>query len=302
MLTAFDWLRQCETGAELLATLEYLSALPELPADASELGPPFSALGGPCQRCRVYAPISTETPSGHAPHPLRRYCRHCQLILRRAEKLKAVSRHVILVWGYVNRLPRHLAQGTGFYQNHTLGKHIFGECRFLLALRRRQLKPWLQDLVLYDGPHLRGLLQIFPPAGSKTNQMGDLLRRINHHETRFGMDMLRVRFYSAPYQVYKPHLRDDKGMLTFEVTEFLNLLEMAAIFRTILLPAEQEALWKLLSLEDPTEQRFYWGRFWGYLNQEAKDMLDAWNIRQWSPHQIQLLYELVDYVAYYQEH
>ncbi|RME41744.1 MAG: hypothetical protein D6796_15440 [Caldilineae bacterium] len=298
MLTAFDWLRQAETGAELLATLEYLSTLPDLPTDRSELGPPFSALSGPCYRCRVYAPAYKK----HLPHPIKRYCRHCSLILKRAARLKAAARYIILIWGYVNRLPRQLRQETDSHQSTPFSQFILDEHHFLLVLHRRQLKPWLQDLVLYDGPHLRGLLQIFPPATSRTNQMGSLLRRINHHETHFGMGALRVRFYSAPHQVYKPYLRDDRGMLTFEVTEFLRLLEMAAIFQTILPPAEQKALRKLLSLENPTEQQFYWGRFLGYLQQEAKDMLDAWNIRHWSPHQIELLYELVNYVAYYQEY
>jgi hypothetical protein len=55
-----------------------------------------------------------------------------------------------------------------------------------------------------------------------------------------------------------------------------------------------------LNLEDTSEEQFYWGRFLGYLSQEAKDMLNAWRIRQWPKGRIELLYELVDYVAFYQ--
>jgi len=114
------------------------------------------------------------------------------------------------------------------------------------------------------------------------------------------MDQLRVRFFSAPHQILIPHARDKQGLLTFEVSEFLSVLEMAAVFRTILYPREQKALYELLNLEDTSEEQFYWGRFMGFLSQEAKDMLNAWRIRQWPKNRIKLLYELVDYVAFYQ--
>jgi hypothetical protein len=108
-----------------------------------------------------------------------------------------------------------------------------------------------------------------------------------------------VQFYAAPYQVMKVSLREQQDRLTFEVDEFLRLLELAAVFRTVLRPEEQQALYKLLKLNDPAEELFYWGRFLGYLSQEAKDMLNAWKIRQWSGSQVELLYELVEYVEFY---
>ena len=74
---------------------------------------------------------------------------------------------------------------------------------------------------------------------------------------------------------------------------------MAAIFRRLLYPEAQQALHDLLNLRDSSEEQFYWGRFLGYLNSEAKDMLSAWRIRQWPRDRIQLLYELVEYVAFY---
>jgi hypothetical protein len=48
-----------------------------------------------------------------------------------------------------------------------------------------------------------------------------------------------------------------------------------------------------------SEAQFYWGRFLGALNQEARDMLNAWKIRQWSKSRIDLLYELVENVGFY---
>jgi hypothetical protein len=53
-------------------------------------------------------------------------------------------------------------------------------------------------------------------------------------------------------------------------------------------------------VNDPAERQFYWGRFLGYLSQDVKDMLAAWNILQWSKNQVELLYELIDYVGFYQ--
>lgn len=110
------------------------------------------------------------------------------------------------------------------------------------------------------------------------------------------MDQLRVRFYSSPYQLLRPHTRERQGLLTFEVSEFLRLMEMAVVFRALLKPEEQQALHELLNLDDSIEERFYWGRFMGRLPHEAKDMLSAWRIRAWPKNRIKLLYELVDYV------
>jgi hypothetical protein len=298
MLTAFDWIRRCETGAELLATVEHLSVNPDLFADKMQLGPPFSALGGPCQRCWVYAPLDDAAARTNLPA---RYCRACQIILARAKKVGAISRRSIVIWGYVNRLPRYLIQGEGFYQKHILGKFVQDSNHFLLLMYRHQLKPWLQELALYDGPQLKGHLQIFPTVGHhKDATMGEFLCRAINLEGRFAMDQLRVRFYAAPYQLLVPHTRDKKGLLTFEAAEFLWLLEMAAVFRTMLRPEEQKMLQKLLKVNDPAERQFYWGRFLGYLSQDVKDMLAAWNILQWSKNQVELLYELIDYVGFYQ--
>jgi len=191
--------------------------------------------------------------------------------------------------------------GEGFDDYHVLGAYVHDENHFLLMMPRHELKPWLQELVIYHGSDLKGLIQILPTTGAgKGVNMGDVLCRAVYHEARFPMDQLRVRFFSAPHQILMPHTRDKQGLLTFEVSEFLSVLEMAAVFRTILRPQEQASLYELLNLEDTSEEQFYWGRFMGFLTQEAKDMLNAWRIRQWPRNRIKLLYELVNYVAFYQ--
>ena len=293
MLTNFDWLRRSRTGAELLATLEILAATPDL-FSAVTLGPPHTALDGSCLRCWLY-PRHREA----GPHIL--YCRPCQAILARARNLGLASRHATLVWGFVNRLPKQLAERQGFYAANVLASFVQDERHFLLVMRRHELKPWLQELVLYHGADLKGMIQLLPTmgAGDETG-MGDILSRVIHREADFSPDRLRIRFFSAAYQVIKLRARDREGILTFEVAEFLSLLEMAAVFRTLLQPDEQQALQQLLALDDAGEQQFYWGRFLGQVNQEVKDMLAAWQIRRWSQSRVKLLYELVDYVAFYQ--
>ena len=290
MLNTFDWLRRSRTGSELLATLKYFEQRPDFPVSDEQIGPPFSALTGPCQRCWLY-PRQAGQP----------YCATCQAILTSANRLGQTSRQAIIIWGYVNLLPRPIQNETGFYDVRPIGSYVHDERHFLLVLYHRDLKPCLQELVLYHGDELTGMLQVFPTMGAGEHiGMGDVVCRAVHQEAEFSKERLRVKFYADAIQVIRPRQRDRKGMLTFEVTDFLSLLEMAAVFRTILLPDEQKMLYELLHVDDTGEAQFYWGRLLGYLNQEAKDMLNAWKIRTWPASRIDLLYELVDYVAFYQ--
>jgi hypothetical protein len=291
MLSRFDWLRRSRTGAELLATLQYLEAHPELPSNGGELGPPPSALNGPCLRCWVYPRAATR--------PNARYCPTCQTILGEAWQMGTLARYAIVVWGFVNQLPKHLRSASSSRDSQILGAYVHDENHFLLVLYHLEIKPWLQELVIYHGADLKGLIQIFPTTGARDAGMGDLLCRVVHHEARFPMDRLRVRFFSTPQQVFAAHLYDREGVLTFEVTEFLSMLEMASVFRSILHPNEQENLRKLLEMGNTTAAQFYWGRFLGSLSQEARDMLDIWRIRQWSKPRINLLYELAENVGFY---
>ncbi|MDH7485341.1 MAG: hypothetical protein QHJ81_03595 [Anaerolineae bacterium] len=294
MLSGFDWLRRCRTGAELLATLYYLERKPGL-FNQEEIGSPHSALSGPCQRCWIYPRYA---PPGRKPS---RYCISCRAVLAHAYWLGHLSRQAVIIWARVNRLPKQLESGKGFSNSRVLGSYVHGQDHFLMAMPRRELKPWLQELLIYHGADLKGLIQILPTAGSGRGiSMADILCRAVHQEGRFSMDQLRVRFFSAPHQLFVPRERDRRGLLTFEVSDFLSLLEMAAVFRTLLRPEAQQALYELLNLDDASEEQFYWGRFLGFLSPEAKDMLSAWRIRQWPKDRIRLLYELVGYVAFYQ--
>ncbi len=288
MLSGFDWLRRSRTGAELLATLRYLSENPEALLTRTEIGSPHSATGGPCQRCWIYPRIEAGEP----------YCKDCSEILRRAHGLSTASRHAAVLWGFFNQLPAEILQWKGKNRSERLlGSYIHDANHFLIAMDRRELRPWLQDLTVYYGFDLRGILQIFPTTGAGTRTcMGDVLCRAVHWDIYLPMGQMHVRFYSAPYQLLNPRLRDLKGMLTFDLSDFLNLLEMAEIFRALLRPEEQQEFHDLLSIREKQESQFYWGRFLGRLEQRARDMLTAWKMKQWPKNRIKVFYELLDYV------
>ncbi len=301
MLTNFDWLRRSSSGAELLSTLRYFEANPDIFSanEVPPLGVPHSALGGPCQRCWIYPRefLAQDNASDTIESPL--YCRFCGPIKASASRLGTLSRKSIVVWAYVNQLPKQLKSGKGFQESKLSGSYVPDNNRFLLMMHRLQLKPWLRELIIYHGPDLKGLIQIFPTTGpGKETGMGDIISKAISHEAGFAMDRLRVRFYSGAYQIMRLRSREQQGILNFEASEFLNLLEMAAIFRKILRPEEQDMLYELLTIQDVGEEQFYWGRFLGYLNQEARDMLNGWRIRQWPKAQIKLLYELRDHVVF----
>lgn len=280
MLSPFDWLRRCDTGTELLATLRLLAEQPQFPEG---LGAPYSALQGPCQRCWIY-PRKTGG----------RYCTFCHAVRSFSIGLDRLSRRAVVIWCYLSQLPWELSTAQ---PEHSLGAYAHDLQHGLLMVERPCLKRWLQDLALSHGGNLQGVLQIFPTMGQGPKiGMGDVLSRAVHHETYLPHDQLWIRFYSAPYQIVQPHRRDESGLLTFTAAEFLSLLGMAEVFRAVLRPEEQRELQRLLAEDENEEQSFYWGRFARGLDRRARDMLDAWNVRQWSPQRIKLLYELIDYV------
>ena len=160
MLAPFDWLRLARSGPDLLATLHYLDAHPELPANGGELAPPRSALHQPCARCGLYPR-----------EPQRRFCAACQTILNWGHHLYPQARQITLVWGYVMQLPRQLRGGAPFPTGMTLHTFVHDEQHFLVVLSQKQLKPWLQELALYNGLELQGLLQVFPGRDRKSTRL-----------------------------------------------------------------------------------------------------------------------------------
>ncbi|MBN1352011.1 hypothetical protein JXJ21_21595 [candidate division KSB1 bacterium] len=288
MLSKFDWILRCRTGAELLATINYFKQNQSFSTDGAFADGPFSASQGACRRCYVYAPMKSD-------RKYFRFCPLCQSVLNDAYRLQRKTLNAMIIWGYVNQVPRRIYEYRA--SKYLYGVYIHDRQRFLVLLHRQHLKFLLSELVMYHGTDLQGLLQIFPALDKpQILSMGDYLTWAIHHESVLLHDQLWIRFYDLAKQLINPKYEEKKGMLTFTVSEFLRLLDMAEIFRVNLRPGEQQNLLELLKLKDPNEEQFYWGRFLGQLNQEAKDMLRAWKIRQWSENQITLLYKLIHYV------
>ena len=284
MLNSFDWIRLSHTGTELLATLKCLKEFIPKP---DSLGPPHSAIDSPCLRCWIYPRLPDSEGIEHL------YCQSCQLIIDRSHGMVYNIRRMTVIWGFVNILPRQLRDEKAFNVN-IIGSYIHDKNHFLLVIDRKYLKPWTEEIIIYNGSDMRGLIQIFPTTGVS---MGDMICRAMHQEANRPMDKLRVRFHSTPRKLLTPHIFDQKGILTFDISDFLSLLEMATIFRVLLKPEEQQMLHDILSIKDPLEEQFYWGRFQGNLNQKTKDMLNSWKLREWTKERIKLLYEIVDYVT-----
>lgn len=292
MQSAFDWLRRCHGGAELLATLELMRQPDFTFPSGDEIGPPHSALNGPCVRCWVF-PRQVELDG-------KWYCSTCARIMNRTRHHGYNSTRAVVVWAKLEPLPNNLREGCGFYAERAFNYYIHDRQHFLLVLPRHSVKDWLQELVLYHGNSLKGVIQFFPTVGSEaTLGIGEMICRLAHYESNLSMHKTYVRFFASAYQVMAAKTRERQGLLTFELDNFMALLDMATVFRKMLLPEEQELIRALLELDNPQEEMFYWGRFFGRLTPAQRDMLQAWQIRNWSKEQIKLLYELTDYVAIY---
>ncbi len=284
MPTAFDWIRRSENGAELIATIDAMNISPAPFQDETVMGEVACGIRGPCSRCWIYPRLP------EAPH-----CKTCHTIVTESGKLGPASRECLLIWGYVNAVPECLKQGVRPYQTRAI--HIRDASHFLAVVPGSGLASWLKEVLIHEGSDTRGALTIFPTTGKKnTFTMGDILCRAIQHDSRHPMDRLRIRFFSKPGQLKAPHLREQQGILTFEATEFMGLLEMATLFKSILRPKEREMVKEVSGLVDQNEKAFHWGRLMGALNIQARDLLADWKVRQWPQSRIKLLYELTEYV------
>jgi hypothetical protein len=288
MLTAFDWLRRCESGAELIAALDLIKSAPHLFHDVPGTGPPPFGIAGPCIRCWIYPRVA-----------LSLHCKICHAVLSAAAGLGSFSRHCMVIWGFVNFLPDPVKRDIDPQRGRFYRVYLLDGAHFLAVVKGHELTGWLREILLYHGSELKGLLSLFPTVGKGgLHTMGDILCRAIQQDSRFPMDRLRVRFFSRPHQLNNPHKREKEGMLTFESSEFLNLLEIATIFRSRLHPEEQQMVKEVVKLTNHREKAFYWGRLMGALNTEARDMLSAWRFRQWPEGRVNLLYELIDHVPF----
>lgn len=285
MLDAFDWLRRSENGAELIATIGALKPGAGLFLDEPKMGLPVHGIDGPCKRCWIFPRL-----------PGLSYCEVCHTIQTESRRLGSISRECLLIWGHVNFLPDSVKGVDDQNKTDVLAIFVQDENHFLTVIRGHGLNGWLREIILHHGSDLKGLFTIFPTTGKKqTFTMGDILCRVIHHDSRFPMDQLRIRFFSKPGQLKAPHLRENEGILTFEAAVFLGILEMAVAFRSRLNTKELEMVRGMIGLKDNNERAFYWGRMIGVLSIETRNMLSDWNFRQWPENKMKLLCDLAAY-------
>ena len=288
MLNTFDWLRRSENGAELITAMDAVGTDADFFHEGSRIGQPVHGINGPCTRCWIFPRLSDLF-----------HCKICNTIVSESRKLGKVSRKCLLVWGYVNFLPDNVKQNDDLRENKARSIFIKDETHFLAIVNGYDLTGWLREIILHHGSALKGLLTVFPTTGKKqTFTMGDILCRAVHYDSRFPMDRLRIRFFSRPGQLKVPHLREKQGILTFEPSEFINLLEMATLFKSRLRPEEQGMIKEIIGIKEHHEKAFYWGRLMGNLIIEAKDMLFEWKFREWPENRIKLLCELAEHVPF----
>jgi len=294
MLTPFDWLRLCRNGTELIATLHLLDTQPDVFLQET-IGHPFSALRGPCSRCGIFRRAAPSPQAGGEAIP---YCPACQMVRRATTRLHHAAMTSVLVWGQLSSIPP--------LPDKTLPLPVYyrhDEQHFLLALRRLDLQDWLSDLLLYHGISLSGLLQILPAfPDSRNRTLGDMLARLPAFEAAYPPDRLRIRFYPAGHMIFQGRDYERAGTLTFDARDFLGYLEMAGVFRSLLYPEQQGAVFQILKMKNPQERQFHWGRLLHELSPAGRDMLLSWNLRSWSREQLYLLDKLRPYAKYHPVH
>ncbi len=288
MLTNFDWLRICRDGSELLAVLELIATQPHILSQETQLGHPLAGLTHPCQRCWILPKQESFRKN---------FCQTCSDIQRHKKKFSKQAYHSVIIWGEVNQIPRPVHDC--FRQKNFWG-FVRDPQHFLAVLPKIKLKFWLQDIMVYHGSEIEGVLVIFPTAGeSPRGNMSDVLCTYIFDASRtIPNNRLWVRFYPRPFDFFNANTREKHGLIPLEITEFIHMLEMASIFRSLLRPDIRDILFTLLKIEDFQEEQFYWGRFMAKLTPESKDMLNAWNIRRWPKEHVKLLYDLTIFVPF----
>jgi hypothetical protein len=286
MQNAYDWLRICKTGSELMATLDLIADEPDIPEIVAKegcLGIPQTAFDGPCLRCHYYARLLNE-----------HYCYFCNNVMVREPIIRSFARHSVVMWAFVNFPLKKIPK-----TSYEIFYYQVDDNRFICCTNRWNLKALLQEILMLQGPDWLGNIQIFPVfKGSETMTMSDMLCSAIFDEKTLLQDLLYIKFFASPFQFVHRREREREGKLIFEATDFIGYLEMAEIFKRGLYLEEQDRLRQVLDVGDPSEKQFYWGRFLAQVRPEARDFLDSWKMRNWSKSQVSLFYELLDFVKF----
>lgn len=297
MLKAFDWIRRCRNGTELLATLALLETRtlkikpPEL-AEHKCIGPPLTLFDRPCQRCWVYAPVGEQRPY---------LCSACLQILAEASHPDWVdkARHGAIIWGAVSDMPRLLASDHDA-KIPIFGRFILDAHHFLIVLNRRDLAAWLGELAIYDSQRLTGVLQVFPSVYThQRTDFASIFTLATAQDYQASYWELRVQLHPRPFYLLADVHRKRRIQRDVTLGEAIQMLEMVRAIRMLFNPEEQATLLMLARKPAGQEWHFYWGRFIRQLTPAARDFIETWQIRQWPAEKLKLLYDLKPYMVDY---
>lgn len=283
MLRPFDIIRRVNTGTELVAALRLLPQITDW-LDELDLGQPYSGCFGPCTRCWIY-PQQNDSE----------LCQICAAITVSKEGLHELVSQLVVIWGYSTTPCWDFAKGP-LLPDNTIGHYMPDPEHFFILAPKKNIKAWLQSLALQYGEQFKGLLQLVPTMGKGERLcMGDVISRAVHQETVKLHDACWVRFFPQAWQILEAKKLDEKGQLTYQLSDFIDFMEGARVFHTVLPRRSRDMLHELLTgkIENVA---FYWGRFLRNVDQQTRDLIDAWQLRTWSIPKIDTLYQLREYV------
>lgn len=290
MLTELDWILLSRNGYELFATLKILATQPDLFETAAEIGPTHSATADLCRRCWTYA--------GTSKYRAKPCCPICHNIQTYAKRFGVHAQDAIAIWGSVDMPAKECRNLADVLRRGSIVSYVHDDRHFLSMIFRRRLKTWIENILLYR-PDMAGHLVIFPPRSNRYICTGDTMARILYAAPDYPTDRLWIYFYDKVFHLFSANRSNKQSVPIYDIGTFKGLLEAAAVFRSLLTPNIQEAVHELLHLKNNHEECFYWGRLLNLLKPEAVCMLEAWRFRHWPKSQLNLFFNLMNYVEYY---
>ena len=166
----------------------------------------------------------------------------------------------------------------------------------LIMCYRKDIQSWLQDLVLFYGESLKGMLEIFPTMGQGSIiGMGDILSTAKHEASSLSYNKMWIRFYPESWQLLETKKRHDNGILTFSLSEFIAFIEKANVFKEIIPYRFRSDIYDLIVNSNIKSESYYWGKLKRSLNKKSIDLIDSWQLKAWNKEQLEILYELSNY-------
>lgn len=284
MLALFDYICRCKTGSELYGALKIKNQIKQH-LDDQNIGVPCTAVYGPCQRCWIYDCNVGEE-----------YCPLCNSILEHSQGHNLVFQDITLIWYDFDLFPTSIEK---ILPEDHIGFIPLNYRSGLIMCMRSSIQNWLRSLTLKYGSLIKGLLQIFPTMGQgNIVGMGDILSTAKSQSKSLQFNNLWVRFYPEAWQLLDTKRREELGILTFEISDFISLIEKSKIYKEVIPNRFRNDIFELITKQDIDSESYYWGKLKRSLNKKAIDLIDSWKLKNWDKNKVELLYELSNYTTY----